>query len=82
MSDSVKLQFEHGIWCLVFSYVCLAVSAVSIVLMILVHGAFFILAFFSFIGFIVLIAATIDYLESAIAISKKEGEKKILSNLI
>ncbi len=80
MSDSVQLQFEHGIWCLVFSYLCLGLSVASILLMIFISGAFFILAFFASIGFIILIAAAIQYFKDAIAISKKEGlkEEKLL----
>ena len=71
MSDSVQLQFEHGIWCLVFSYLCLGLSVASILLMIFISGS---------IGFIILIAAAIQYFKDAIAISKKEGlkEEKLL----
>lgn len=76
MSDSIKLRFEHGIWCLIFSYVFLAISVASILLMIFISGMFFILLFLGCIAFIILISAAIEYFKEAIAISKKEGTKE------
>lgn len=78
MSDSVRLQFEHGIWYLVFSYVFLAIIIVSGFLTFLVSGFFFILTFLSFFFFTILIECAIDCFKDAIAISKKEGEKENL----
>lgn len=75
MSDSVKLQFEHGIWCLVFSYVCLVALITGILLMIFISGFFIFLAVPAVFAFIFLIIAAIEYLKKAIEISKKEEEK-------
>lgn len=72
MSDSVKLRFEHGIWCLVFSYLSLIAVVVFCFLVELVSADFTILAFLSFIVFVVFIVFTILNFSDAIDISKKE----------
>lgn len=76
MSDSVKLRFEHGIWCLVFSYLTLVASVVFGFLTFLVSGGIFLLFIISFTAFAFLLLCAIDYFKEAIATSKKEGEQK------
>ncbi len=78
MSDSVRLRYEHGIWCLVFSYVCLAISVASILLMIFISFGFFILLVFGGISFMFLTSIATDYFKEAIEISKQEGKNEVL----
>lgn len=72
MSDSVKLRFEHGIWCLVFSYLSLIAFVVFCFLARLIAEDFVLLAFLFFLLFIILIFSTICNFKDAIDYSKKE----------
>lgn len=72
MSDSVKLRFEHGIWCLVFSYITLIAFVIFCFLSRIVDASFVMLAFFSFVIFSLLVFATITNFKDAIDYSKKE----------
>lgn len=72
MSDSVKLRYEHAIWCLVFSYLTLIAFFVFCFLSIIINPAFVVLAFWAVIIFIILVYATIDNFKDAIDYSKKE----------
>ncbi len=72
MSDSVKLRFEHGVWCLVFSYITLLAFVIFCFLSGIVDSFFAVLAFLSFVIFSLLVFATITNFKDAIDYSKKE----------
>lgn len=76
MSDSVKLQFEHGIWCLVFSYLSLIITIVFVFLAFLVDALCFLGTLFGIFAFYFAITDTINCFKKAIEISIKEEKNK------
>lgn len=76
MSDSVRLWYERAMWCLVFSYVALAVFVSSCFLIVFISPGFAFLFLFSLLAFGILICAFLDNLSEVIKLSKKDGAKK------
>lgn len=75
MSDSVKLRYEHAMWCLFFAFIVFAGFIVCCFLCALISPVIlYALIPLGFV-FLLLMAAFLDYLAEAIRISSKKSKK-------
>ena len=73
MSDSVKLRYEHAMWCLFFAFIVFAGCIVCCCLSALINSVIFLALVPLGIVFSFLMGAFLDYLAEAILISSKEN---------